>query len=320
MMVMDPDLRKPIVVVAGPTGSGKSALALDLARAFRGGIVNADSQQVYRELRVLTGRPSAAEEAGVPHRLFGALPAATRCSAGRWHGLALQAIAEFRGLERLPIVAGGTGLYLKALIEGIADVPAPSPEAVAEARAARARLGGAAFRAELARLDAESASRIPATDTQRLVRAYAVVRATGVPLAEWHRRQARRAHVPPGRFCILALAPPREALGRRLEARLDRMLEQGALEEARALEGLDLDPTLPALKALGVRELLAYMRGETTLPEAVAAAKSATRRFAKRQETWLRHQIASTHTFQAFGETVSEEARALVTKFLAEPY
>lgn len=315
---MDAESRKPIVVVAGPTGSGKSALALELARAFRGAIVNADSQQVYRELRVLTARPSAAAEASVPHRLFGVLSAGVRCSAGGWLALALGAIAEIRGLGRLPIVAGGTGLYLKALIEGIADIPAPSPEVVAEARAARARLGGEAFRAELARLDAEGAARIPAADTQRLVRAYAVVRATGVPLSEWQRRQARRGRIPPGRFLVLALNPPRGPLGQRLEARFDSMMELGALAEAQALLRLELDPTLPALKAVGVRELLAHLRGETTLAEAVAEAKRATRQFAKRQETWLRHQIRGPHAFAAFGETAGEEAGALVTKFLAE--
>lgn len=316
-MVMDSDSKKPIVVVAGPTGSGKSPLALDLARRFRGAIVNADSQQVYRELSVLTQRPSAAEEASVLHRLFGVLPASMRCSAGRWLGLALEAIADIRAEERLPIVAGGTGLYLKALTQGLAEIPTPSPEAVASAREAHARLGNEAFRAELARLDAEGAARIPAADTQRLVRAYAVVRATGTPLSEWHRRQARRARIPPGRFCVLALTPPRVELGRKLEARFDLMLKQGALEEARALHRLGLDPTLPALKAVGVRELLAHLRGEMTLAEAVAEAKRATRQFAKRQETWLRHQIRGAHTFEAFGETVGEDASALVIKFLA---
>jgi tRNA dimethylallyltransferase len=315
---MDADSRKPIVVIAGPTGSGKSALALDLAQRFRGAIVNADSQQVYRELRILTQRPSAAAEASVPHYLFGVLSASMRCSAGRWLGLALRAIAEVRGDGRLPIVAGGTGLYLKALIKGIADIPAPSPEAVAEARAACARLGNEAFRAELARLDAEGAARLPATDTQRLVRAYAVVRATGVSLSEWQRRQARRTRVPPGRFLVLALNPPRAELGRRLDSRFDSMMEQGALAEARALAALALDPTLPALKAVGARELLAHVRGETTLAEAVAEAKRATRQFAKRQETWLRHQIHGKHAFAAFGEKVCEEARALVTKFLSQ--
>ena len=317
-MEADSDSQKPIVVIAGPTGSGKSALALDLARQFRGAIVNADSQQVYRELRVLTQRPSAAEEASVPHRLFGVLAASMRCSAGRWLGLALRAIAEIRGEGQLPIVAGGTGLYLNALIKGIADIPAPSPEAVAEAREARVRLGGEAFRDELARLDAEGAARIPATDTQRLVRAYAVVRATGISLSDWQRREKRRARVPPGRFLVLALNPPRAELGARLESRFDSMMEQGALEEARALHRLGLDPTLPALKAVGVRELLAHVRGETTLAEAVAQAKRATRKFAKRQETWLRHQIQGPHTFAAFGEKVCEEARALVIKFLSQ--
>jgi tRNA dimethylallyltransferase len=317
-MTTDPDSRKPIVVVAGPTGSGKSALALELGRAFQGGIVNADSQQVYRDLRVLTARPSAAEEALVPHRLFGVLPAATRCSAGHWLGLALQAIGELRALGRLPIVAGGTGLYLKALIQGIADIPVPPPEAVAEARATCARLGNEAFRAELARFDGEGAARIGAADTQRLIRAFAVVRATGVALSEWHRRGQGRRRVPPGRFLVLALSPPRAELGPRLEARFDRMMDQGALDEARALSRLDLDPTLPAVKAVGVRELLAFARGEMTLPEAVARAKRATRQFAKRQETWLRHQIEARHTFQAFGETVTREASAQVTKFLSQ--
>jgi tRNA dimethylallyltransferase len=317
MMEADAESRKPIIVVAGPTGAGKSALALDLARAFRGTIVNADSQQVYREINVLTQRPSAAEEACVPHRLFGVLPVSARCSAGRWLVLALAAIADIRREGRLPIVAGGTGLYLKALIEGIADIPTPPPEAVAEVRAVCVRLGGAAFRAELARLDPESAARIPPADTQRLVRAYAVVRATGTPLSEWHRRQRRRARVPPGRFLVLALNPPRAELGLKLDARFDAMMAQGALAEARALAALGLDSTLPALKAVGVRELLAHVRGETTLPEAVAKAKRATRQFAKRQETWLRHQIAAQHVFQAFGETVGAEACALVAKFLA---
>ena len=315
---MDSDSKKPIVVVAGPTGSGKSALALELARAFQGGVVNADSQQVYRELRVLTARPSAAEEALVPHRLFGVLPAATRCSAGLWLALALQAIAEIRALGLLPIVAGGTGLYLKALIKGIADIPTPPPETVAAARATCARLGNEAFRLELARLDREGAARIPAADTQRLTRAFAVVRATGIALTEWHRRAGRRARVPPGRFLVFALAPPRAELGPRLEARFNRMMEQGALDEVLALLRLGLDPTLPALKAVGVREMLAHARGETTLPEAVAKAKRTTRQFARRQETWLRHQIEDPHTFQAFGETVGQEAHARVTKFLAE--
>jgi tRNA dimethylallyltransferase len=315
---MDEDARKPIVVVAGPTGSGKSALALALAERFRGAIVNADSQQVYRELRVLTQRPAAEDESRVPHRLYGALPAWERCSAGRWLGLALRAIAEIRRDNRLPVVAGGTGLYLKALIEGIAEIPPPPPEAVAEARATRARLGNAAFRAELARLDPEGAARIPASDSQRLVRAFAVVRSTGVALSEWHRRERGRARAPLGRFLVLALDPPRAALDWALDDRFDAMMDGGALAEARALAKLALDSTLPAVKAVGVRELLAHLAGETTLAEAVDRAKRATRRFAKRQRTWLRTQIAVARVFPAFGPDVIGEAQDAVAKFLAD--
>jgi tRNA dimethylallyltransferase len=315
---MNAESRQPIVVVAGPTGSGKSALALALAERFRGSIVNADSQQVYRELRVLTQRPSAADEARVPHYLYGILPASERCSAGRWLGLALAAITAIRVAGRLPIVAGGTGLYLKTLIEGIAEIPPLPPEIVAETRDLRERIGNAAFRAELAQLDADGAARIAVSDSQRLVRAYAVVRATGLPLAEWHRRAKRHDHVPPGRFLMLALDPPRAALDGRLDARFDAMMAEGALAEARVLAALGLDPTLPAVKAVGVRELLVHLDGRATMAEAVASAKRTTRQFAKRQRTWLRNQIEVSSAFSAFGEEAMAEAAGAVTKFLAE--
>lgn len=314
----DEDFRKPIVVVAGPTGSGKSALALALAERFRGSIVNADSQQVYRELRLLTQRPAAEDEARVPHHLYGVLAVSERCSAGRWLGLASRAIAGIRDEGRRPIVAGGTGLYLKALIEGIAEIPVPAPEAVAFARETRARLGNAAFRAELARLDPEGAARISASDSQRLVRAFAVVRSTGVALSEWHRREKRRPRVPFGRFLVLALDPPRAELDRALDRRFDAMMEQGALAEARALVDRALDPTLPAAKAVGVREILAHLGGETTLAEAVDRAKRATRQFAKRQRTWLRTQIEVSRVFPAFGPQVLAEAADAVAKFLSD--
>lgn len=315
---MDENSDKPIIVVAGPTGSGKSALALAFAERFRGAIVNADSQQVYRELRVLTQRPTAEDESRVSHRLYGVLPVSERCSAGRWLGLAHRALAEIRADGRLPIVVGGTGLYLKALIEGIAEIPPPPPEAVAEARATRAQIGNAAFRAELARLDPEGAARIPEADSQRLVRALAVVRSTGIALSEWHRRAQGRAPVRLGRFLVLALDPPRESLDRVLDDRFDAMMDRGALAEARAMAELALDPTLPAVKAVGVRELLQHLGGETTLAEAVVRAKRATRQFAKRQRTWLRTQIEVSRVFPAFGPEVFGEAADMVAKFLSE--
>jgi tRNA dimethylallyltransferase len=314
---MSVETRKPIVVVVGPTGSGKSALALALAERFRGAIVNADSQQVYRELFVLTQRPSPRDEARARHFLYGVLPAAERCSAGRWLGLALQAIAEIRGEGRLPLVVGGTGLYLKALTEGIAEVPPIPPQTVAAARSLRERIGNAAFRAELARLDPEGAARIAEKDSQRLVRAYAVRRATGVCLSEWHRRERSRARARPDRFLVLALDPPRDELDRRLDARFDTMMAEGALAEARALDRLGLDPTLPAVKAVGVRELLEHLAGRAALEEAVAKAKRATRQFAKRQRTWLRNQVAGARTFGCFGETAIDEASRAVADFLA---
>ncbi|MEK7819624.1 MAG: tRNA (adenosine(37)-N6)-dimethylallyltransferase MiaA [Pseudomonadota bacterium] len=308
----------PVIVVAGATGSGKSALALALARAFGGAIVNADSQQVYRELRILTARPTAAEEAQVPHSLFGCLSASMRCSAGRWLGLALDAIAQIRRAGQLPIVAGGTGLYLKALLEGIAEVPPVPPEAVRAAVARLADIGGEAFRAELAARDPESAARLHSADRQRLVRAMTVVQATGVPLREWQRQAKDRAPnaSPVGRFLILALAPPRAALNAALDARFQAMKAAGALDEVRALAAFHLDPTLPALKAVGVAQLLAHLRGEATLDEAVAQAQRATRQFAKRQETWLRGQLRADHVFAAFGASVVDQARAEVERFL----
>lgn len=307
----------PVVVVAGATGSGKSALALALARAFGGVIVNADSQQVYRELRILTARPTQAEEAQVPHALFGCLSASMRCSAGRWLDLALDAIAAIRRKGQLPIVAGGTGLYLKALLEGIAAVPPIPPELVSAAAARLADIGGEAFRAELARFDAESAARLHPADRQRLVRAMTVVQATGVPLREWQRRaKAGGTAAPPsGRFLVLAPAPPRAALNAALDARFAAMMDAGALDEVRALAALALDPTLPAMKALGVAPLLAHLRGEVTLGEAVAQAQRATRRFAKRQETWLRGQLRADHVFAAFGAAVVDKACLEVERF-----
>src|SRR5512144_3283938 len=184
-----PNSKPPVLIVGGPTGSGKSALALDAAEAFAGTVINADSMQVYRELRVLTARPSPSDEARVPHRLFGVLPAAERCSAGNWLGLAQAEIVTARNAGRLPIVVGGTGLYLKALSQGLAEVP-PVPAAIrAEAEALYAEIGGEAFRRELARVDPQGASRLPPTDRQRFVRAYEVARATGRPLSDWQRRR-----------------------------------------------------------------------------------------------------------------------------------
>ncbi len=277
-----------MIVVAGPTASGKSRLALAIAREFRSTIINADSMQIYRDLRVLTARPSDEELALAPHRLYGAIDAAESCSAGRWRDLALIEIARARRERHLPILVGGTGLYLSALLEGIADIPAVPAAVVAEARALHARLGGEEFRRALAALDPASAAKLPAADTQRLVRAFAVVCATGIPLSVWQRRQA--PHRGPAAGAVILL-PPRDVLYAAIDRRLERMFADGAVDEVRNLLMRQLSPLLPAMKAVGVREIGGYLAGEYARDAALAAAQQATRRYAKRQYTWFRNRL-----------------------------
>lgn len=309
--------RPPVLIVAGPTGSGKSGLALDLAEAFDGVIVNADSMQVYRELRILVARPSPDDQARAPHRVYAALAAAERCSVARWLDLAWAAIEEAWGAQRLPIVAGGTGLYLKALTEGLAVVPPVPDEVRGEVLALYEELGHERFRRELALLDAAAAARIEVGDRQRLLRAFEVARATGSTLAQWQRHPAA---APRARFTTLVLLPPRERLYPALDARFEGMLAAGALAEVDALLALGLDPSLPAMKALGVRELAAHLRGEMTLEGAAALAKQQTRRFAKRQMTWLRHQTAADGVFSAqYSERMQAEIFAFIRPSLLTP-
>ena len=305
-----------VLVIAGPTASGKSRLAIDVARAFRGTVINADSMQVYRELRVLTARPDAEAEAAAPHRLFGVLPAAERCSAGRWLRMAEIEIEAALADGRLPIVAGGTGLYLKALLEGLAPIPEIPAGVVAQARALHARLGGPAFRDALAHLDPAAAARIPPGDEARLVRAFSVARATGRPLSVWQ-RDGRPTPALDAAFAIIALVPPRDVLYAAIDKRFDAMVRAGALDEVRRLAEANLDPGLPAMKVLGVREFLGHARGEIGLDEAVSAARRRTRNYAKRQITWLRHQLAGAHTINAqYSESLWPEIFSFIRQFL----
>lgn len=278
-----PRLNSPILLIAGPTASGKSSLALRLAREIGGEIVNADALQLYRDLRVLTARPSVDEEAQAPHRLFGVADAADGWSVGRWLRAAQDVLAQASG----PVIfVGGTGLYFKALTEGLAEIP-PVPAAVREAIAARFDAEGeAAFRAALAKVDPRAAERIAPGDRQRLARAMEVHAATGKALSDWQADTSGAV----SDFSAVVLEPPREDLYARCDTRLEQMVVQGALEEARALVARGLSPALPAMKAVGMRELAAHLRGETTLEAAIAAAQQETRRYAKRQMTWLRNQ------------------------------
>lgn len=308
----------PVVVIGGPTASGKSAAALAVAEEFGGTVINADSMQVYRDLRVLTARPDPEDEARAPHRLYGVLSVTERCSAARWRDLALAEIAAAQGQGRMPVVVGGTGLYLRALTDGLSDIPT-IPEAVREAARTRHRaVGGEAFRAELVVRDPASA-KLHAGDTQRLVRAWEVVEATGRPLSDWQSRPAVLGPPPDLRFITIVLAPPRPALYAACDGRFLTMVARGALEEARAMEAMGLDPALPAAKALGLPELRAYVRDEVSLDEAVRLARQATRHYAKRQSTWFRHQVLgrsgshACHTVDAqYSESLCEKIVAII--------
>lgn len=288
---------RPVVIVAGPTASGKSALALDLARTLGGTVINADSMQVYRELRILTARPSPQEEAIAPHRLYGVLPAAESCSAARWRALALQAIAETHAAGRLPILTGGTGLYLRALSAGLSPVPEVPTAVRRETRRRLAELGNAACHAELGLRDPAMAERLHPGDTQRLLRAMEVLAATGRSLADWQREPTEGA-AGLAIFTIVLL-PPRAVLRERIAARFDAMLAAGALVEARELLALRLPEDLPIMKAHGVRELIGHLAGALTLAEASQRAILLTGQYAKRQATWLRHQMAKDYVLDA---------------------
>ena len=281
---------KRAVLIAGPTASGKSALALTLAEALGGTIINADAMQVYRDLRVLTARPSPAEEARVPHLLYGHVDAAENYSVGRWcvdAGAALSAVE--RG-GRLPILTGGTGLYFKALTRGLAAVPPIPAQIRAAVRARLEREGIAALYAELSERDGATARRLMPGDRARITRALEVVLATGRSLTDWHREGMTPALDPPLAVKVF-LDVDRAELYRRIDARFDAMLRAGALDEVRALASRRLDPALPAMKAHGVPWLIRHLNGEIDLAAAVEAAKRDTRRYTKRQATWFRHQL-----------------------------
>lgn len=278
----------PVLLIAGPTASGKSALALSLAGRLGGEIVNADALQLYADLQVLSARPTRQEMAQAPHHLFGVADGADGWSVGRWLGAALPVLEGVKARGRRAVVVGGTGLYFRALTRGLAEIPAVPAAVRREAADAYERLGEDAFRQALAVRDPAAAARIAPGDRQRLLRAYEVAEATGKALTDWQAQTA--APLRPDQWRGVVLEPDREALYARCDARLHAMIEAGALEEVRALMARRLDPLAPVMKAVGVRELAAHLRGELTLAEAVALAQQETRRYAKRQLTWFRNQ------------------------------
>jgi tRNA dimethylallyltransferase len=282
--------RPDAILIAGPTASGKSALARALAEKVGGIVINADSMQVYRDLRIITARPTPHEEARLPHRLYGHVDAAENYSVGRWLTDAQIALGEARAARRLAIVTGGTGLYFKALTQGLSAVP-PVPAEIRTAVRARLEAEGApALHAELSRRDAAAAQRIRAADGVRIVRALEVIEATGRSLIDWH-RDGMKPMIAPQRTAKIFLDVPRDELYRRIDRRFDAMMAAGALEEVRALVARGLDPLLPAMKAHGVPWLRRHLEGDISLAEAVEQGKRDTRHYAKRQATWFRHQL-----------------------------
>jgi tRNA dimethylallyltransferase len=278
------------VLIAGPTASGKSAFALEFAQTHDAVIVNTDSMQVYRDLRIITARPTPQEEATVPHRLYGHVDAAVNFSAGHWVADAARVLAEARAQNRLPVFVGGSGLYFKALTRGLSAVP-PIPAGIRESvRARLERDGVEALHAELARRDPVSAERLKPRDRTRIARALEVVEATGRSLTDWH-RDGLPPLLPPGEFSALFLSPDRDQVYARIDARFDAMLAAGAPEEVARLAVRNLDPLLPAMKAHGVPGLIRHLRGEITLAEAAEIGRADTRHYAKRQFTWFRHQL-----------------------------
>jgi tRNA dimethylallyltransferase len=279
-----------VILIAGPTASGKSALALELAERRGGIVINADSMQVYRDLRIITARPTVAEERRVPHRLYGRVDAAVNYSVGQWLADAEATLAETRRYGRTAIIVGGTGLYFSALARGIAAVP-PVPAAIRdEVRARLANEGVTALHAELKRHDPAAAARLMPGDRSRISRALEVVLATGQSLLDWH-----DSNKPPvldlARAAKVFLDPDRAELHRRIDTRFDAMIAVGAIEEVRALAARGLDPMLPAMKAHGVPWLIRHLADEITLAEAVEGGKRDTRRYTKRQATWFRNQL-----------------------------
>ena len=307
------DGRPTAILIAGPTASGKSALALALARAFDGVVINTDSMQVYADLRVLTARPSPAEEALAPHRLYGSVDGAVNFSVGHFQRRATALLTEADAAGRLPIFVGGTGLYFRALDEGLSDLP-EVPDDIREAIRHEAEgRPTEALHALLAERDPESAARLRPSDRRRVMRALEIFAATGRPIGSFHDSRA------PGPLAgrkvqKIFLAVEREALRRRIDARFVAMMEHGALDEVAALRERRLDPLLPVMRAHGVPGLIAHLDGALSLNEAITRGQGDTRRYAKRQHTWFRHQMGADWHWLA-----PDEARAFAVNRLSAP-
>ena len=289
--------KKIAVLIAGPTASGKSELGLSIADAMDGVIINADSMQVYDALPMLTARPGVEDIKRAPHKLYGFVPPDMHYSVGHWLGDVKKAIEEVRAAGKLPIILGGTGLYFSGLLHGLSPIPDISDDVRAYWRAEALRLEGDGLHKILAKRDPEMALRLEAGDRQRITRALEVLDDTGQSLAEWQKIPGTPL-LDFGDVAALVVAPERTELYARCDARFDWMMENGVLDEVRALLDLELDPGLPVMRALGVRDLAAHIGGNLAIDDAVSAAKMQTRRYAKRQLTWLRRNMITWNSIE----------------------
>lgn len=303
-----------IIILVGPTASGKSSLALAIAEEFSGDIINADSMQVYKDLRVLSARPPIEDEERVPHKLYGVLDATEACSAAKWRDMAVGAIEETLAAGRMPIVCGGTGLYIQALKDGLNLVPEVSEEIRNDVRNLQAS-DVEALHAALAAEDPEMAAKLYTTDSQRIARALEVIRSTGKSLGWWQAQSPIKTPPADWNFITLAMLPPRDVLYERCNLRFDLMLEQGALEEAAMLAKRNLPTSLPCMRALGVPELIAYSKGEMSKEEAAEKTRMFTRRYAKRQTSWINNQIITKKVINSqYSEKIHDEIFAFIRK------
>ncbi len=308
----------PIIVIAGPTACGKSALALVVAEAFGGTIINADSMQIYSGLPLLTAKPSVSEMERIPHKLYGILSATETCSAARWLTLAHAAIEDAYEYRQLPIIVGGTGLYLEVLLHGLAPVPEIPVIVREETRLLMAAIGPAAFYTQLARRDPGMAARLHPSDTQRLQRAWEVLTATGSSLLHWWRE---KKIITRARFCVLLLMPTREVLQASCDRRFRHIVAAGGISEVSDFLSQDLPQGCPILRALGVAVLTDYIQGRSTLEAAILAGQILTRRYAKRQCTWFRRYLTDTWIvpdIYSAGHSSTLEILTLIRNFLAE--
>ena len=285
-----------VLIIAGPTASGKSAVALMLAKKLNGAIINADSMQIYKDLPIVTACPSAADYAAAPHHLYQHMDGSVRCSVALWLKLAARAVAEVRAAGQMPILVGGTGMYLNAAIHGISPIPEVSDEVHQKAQSDLDTYGGAAVKEMLQSLDPVLADRLEAGDSQRLVRALGVARQTGTPLSSWQKLPGEGQIE--GKIVTMAILPDRADVYAAIDRRFAQMMGEGGIAEVEQLLARQLDPSLPVMKALGVSAVAVYLRGEYNVEQAIYLAQRDSRHYAKRQMTWIRNNFIANISFK----------------------